>query len=68
MVIDDSTLLVFGFLGLLIQFLIIYFAIRWATEPVYQTRLLRMQIDLLVKIAKKHGVTDEEISETYGLK
>lgn len=59
---NNDLLLTLG-LGIIGQALLLYVVISFAVQPTRRDRYLSKQIDLLIKLAQKAGVTDEEINE-----
>lgn len=56
-------LLLSGIGGLVIMYFIIQSAVRSGNSVDYRNDQMRKQTDLLIAIAKKHGVSDEEINQ-----
>ena len=63
MAVPEITILIAGLLGFAVQLLIIFWVVRRASASNQQIRLLNTQLDMLILIAKKNGVKDEEIEQ-----
>lgn len=59
----DSSILFVALGALILQALILYLIIVYAVRPGVRERQLNRQIDLLIAIAIKQGVTSDEINE-----
>lgn len=55
-------------LAILIQYLIIRFAVAHGNNSSYRDRQLYIQTMILSEMAKKAGVTEEELKNIYNLK
>lgn len=60
---EQSQLIAYGLLSLLVYYAVLYFAIYNATEK--QRKNSETQTKLLAQIARKAGVTEEEIGNCY---
>lgn len=68
MVVESGTLIVISLLGILVQYLIIRFAVAHGTNSDYKDRQLYIQTMIMAEMAKKAGVPEEEIKNIYNLK
>ena len=60
---EQSEIIAYGLLSLLVYYAVLYFAIYNATEK--QRKNSEVQTKLLVQMARKAGITEEEIDECY---
>lgn len=68
MIIEADTLLPISLLAILVQYLIIRYAVSHGTNSNYKDRQLYIQTMILAEMAKKAGVTQEELNNIYNLK
>lgn len=60
---EQSEIIIYAIIGLIIQYALIYFAIHNATTR--QRDHIKVQTKLLEKMARKAGVSEDEIKDAY---
>ena len=68
MVITSGEIFAISLTTILIQYLIIRFAVSHGNNSAYKDRQLYIQTMILAEMAKKAGVTQDELNNIYNIK
>jgi len=60
---EQSEIIIYAIIGLIVQYAVIYFAIHNATAG--QRDHIKVQTKLMEKMARKAGVSEDEIKNAY---